>query len=222
MDLGSGPGPPGVVLAVMLPRVSVTLLEPMARRADFLRECVTELDLANATVLRGRAEDLAGEVGADVVTARAVARWRSWPGLAAGLIRPGGLILAIKGACAAAEVARARPALRRRGATEVEVKNVGSGIVDPAATVVTFTARPPASRSGRPSQDGSYPGQQTSARARDRRGRGTPAPRRTTPQPATVDARPPANPVGHRPPASQPGASEMGQPRVPASRVSAS
>ena len=180
VDLGSGPGLPGVVLAVLLPDVSVTLLEPMARRADFLRECVAELDLANATVLRGRAEDLAGQIGADVVTARAVAPLEKLAGLAVGLVRPGGLILAIKGAGAEAEVARARPALRRLGATEVEVRSVGSGIVNPAATVVTFTARPPSSRSGRPRQDVSYPGQQTSARARGQRGRGTSAPRRTT------------------------------------------
>jgi hypothetical protein len=62
VDLGSGPGLPGIVLALLLPEVSVTLLEPMARRADFLRECVTELDLANATVLRGRAEVRGGPV----------------------------------------------------------------------------------------------------------------------------------------------------------------
>jgi len=180
VDLGSGPGLPGVVLALLLPDVSVTLLEPMARRADFLRECVTELDLANATVLRGRAEDLAGQLGADVVTARAVAPLEKLAGLAIGLARPGGLILAIKGAGATAEVARARPALRRLGAKEVEVRSAGSGIVDPAATVVTFTAGPPPSRAGRPSQDGSHAGQQATARARGRRGRGTPAPRRTT------------------------------------------
>ena len=203
VDLGSGPGLPGVVLAVMLPGVSVTLLEPMARRADFLRECVAELDLANATVLRGRAEDLASQVGADVVTARAVAPLEKLAGLAAGLIRPGGLILAIKGAGAAAEVARARPALRRLGATEVEVRNVGSGIVNPAATVVVFTARPPSSRSGRPTQDGSTPVSNPLPDPAAREA-AEPPPRAGPPQPATVDARPPANPAGHRhPPASR-------------------
>ena len=79
---------------------------------------------------------------ADVVTARAVAPLDKLAGLAVGLVRPGGLMLAIKGAGAAAEVARARPALRRLGAAEVKVRSAGSGI-HPAATVVTFTARPP-------------------------------------------------------------------------------
>ena len=127
-----------------------------------------ELDLANAnTVPRGRAEDLAGEFGPDVVTCPGLSpRWRSGGG-GLLLVRPGGLILAIlKGACAAAEEACARPASAlpawRHGSRG---KERWSGIVNPAATVATFTARPPSSRSGRPRQDGSYPGQQTSARA---------------------------------------------------------
>src|SRR5215467_6458020 len=73
VDLGSGAGLPGIVLALLLPDVSVTLLEPMLRRVTFLSECVHALDLANAQVCRGRAEDLAGQLQADVVTARAVA-----------------------------------------------------------------------------------------------------------------------------------------------------
>jgi 16S rRNA (guanine527-N7)-methyltransferase len=183
VDLGSGPGLPGIVLALLRPGVSVTLLEPMARRADFLRECVDELGLTNASVLRGRAEDLAGQIRADVVTARAVAPLEKLAGLAIGLVRPGGLVLAIKGAGAEAEVKRARSELRRLGATEVTVRHAGSGIVDPAATVVTFTAGPPPRGSaGRPSQDGSRSSQSASQPARDRsrRGRGAPAPRRTS------------------------------------------
>jgi 16S rRNA (guanine527-N7)-methyltransferase len=183
VDLGSGPGLPGIVLALLRPGVSVTLLEPMARRADFLRECVEELELANASVLRGRAEDLAGQPGADVVTARAVAPLERLAGLAIGLVRPGGLVLAIKGAGAEAELKRARSELRRVGAREVMVRHAGSGIVDPAATVVTFTAGPPLRGSaGRPSQDGSRSSKSASSSAGDRgrRGRGAPAPRQNS------------------------------------------
>lgn len=183
VDLGSGPGLPGIVLALLRPGMSVTLLEPMARRADFLRECVEELELANASVLRGRAEDLAGQPGADVVTARAVAPLERLAGLAVGLVRPGGLVLAIKGAGAEAEVKRARSELRRVGAREVMVRHAGSGIVDPAATVVTFTAGPPPrGNAGRPSQDGSRSSKPASSSAGDRgrRGRGAPAPRQNS------------------------------------------
>ena len=142
IDLGSGAGLPGIVLALLLPDVQVTLLEPMLRRVTFLQECVDELQLPNARVMRGRAEDLAGQLSADVVTARAVAPLDRLAALALGLVRPGGLVLAIKGAGAGREVAAARTALRRLGVRDVDVLRAGSGKVDPAATVVRLTAGP--------------------------------------------------------------------------------
>ena len=141
-DLGSGAGLPGIVLALLLPGASVTLLEPMARRAAFLEECVTELGLDNVRVRRARAEELAGTLVVDVVTARAVAPLDRLAALAVPLLRPGGTVLAIKGAKAAQEVAAARGALARLGVREVEVLLAGSGKVDPAATVVRLTVGP--------------------------------------------------------------------------------
>src|SRR5579862_8044738 len=73
VDIGSGAGLPGVVLAMLRPGIRVTLLEPMLRRSVFLEECVARLDLRNTTVVRGRAEEMAGVIKADVATARAVA-----------------------------------------------------------------------------------------------------------------------------------------------------
>jgi 16S rRNA (guanine527-N7)-methyltransferase len=142
VDLGSGAGLPGIVLALLLPDVTVTLLEPMLRRVTFLEECVHALGLANARVCRGRAEDLAGRLSADVVTARAVAPLDRLAGLALGLARPGGTVLAIKGAGARREVAAARRTLRELGVRSVDVVRVGDGKVDPAATVVRLTAGP--------------------------------------------------------------------------------
>jgi 16S rRNA (guanine527-N7)-methyltransferase len=142
IDLGSGAGLPGIVLAMLLPDAEFVLLEPMARRVAFLEECVRVLGLGNAAVRRARAEDAAGELAADVVTARAVAPLERLAGLALGLVRPGGLVLAIKGAGAAQEVARARPVLRRLGARDVAVVQAGSGRVSPPPTVVRFTAGP--------------------------------------------------------------------------------
>jgi 16S rRNA (guanine527-N7)-methyltransferase len=142
VDLGSGAGLPGIVIAMLRPAVEVTLLEPMARRVGFLQECVAALGLRNAAVLRARAEEAAGQIAADVVTARAVAPLHRLAGLAAGLARPGGLVLAIKGAAAADEVSRALTELRRLDARDVAVVAAGSGRVDPAATVVRFTVGP--------------------------------------------------------------------------------
>ena len=140
IDLGSGAGLPGIVLALLLPDVRVTLLERMERRSLFLDECVQELGLRNAQVYRATAEEVAGKLAADVLTARAVAPLERLAGLAAGLVRPGGLILAVKGAAAEEEVAQARPVLRRLGMRDVAVVRAGDGKVDRAATVVRMVA----------------------------------------------------------------------------------
>jgi 16S rRNA (guanine527-N7)-methyltransferase len=139
VDIGSGAGLPGLVLAMVRPELSVTLLEPMERRCRFLSECVAELGLANVTVLRGRAEET--DLRADVATARAVAPLDRLAELAIGLVRPGGMVLAIKGRTAADELKKARPILRRIGARSAEVVRAGQGKVDPATTVVRFFAR---------------------------------------------------------------------------------
>ena len=102
LDLGSGAGLPGLVLAMLRPDMEVTLLDPMERRCRFLTECVTELDLANVSVLRGRAEDVT--VRTEVVTARAVAPLSRLAALAMGTVSPGGMVLAIKGRTAAEEL----------------------------------------------------------------------------------------------------------------------
>jgi 16S rRNA (guanine527-N7)-methyltransferase len=143
VDIGSGAGLPGLVLAMVRPEVTITLLEPMERRCRFLAECVTELGLANASVLRGRAEDVAraGLLRADVATARAVAPLPRLAELAAGLVRPGGMVLAIKGITAQEELENARPVLRRIGARSAEVVRAGQGKVVPATTVVRFFAQ---------------------------------------------------------------------------------
>jgi 16S rRNA (guanine527-N7)-methyltransferase len=139
LDLGSGAGLPGLVLAMLLPETAVTLLEPMERRCRFLTEAVAELGLANVSVLRGRAEDVT--VRTDVVTARAVAPLPRLAELAIGLVRPGGMVLAIKGRTAQEELTAARPVLRRIGARDAQVVQAGQGKVVPATTVVRFFAR---------------------------------------------------------------------------------
>ena len=139
VDIGSGAGLPGIVLAMVRPELNVTLLEPMERRCRFLSECLSELGVGNASVLRGRAEDVV--LRADVATARAVAPLDRLAELAVGLARPGGMVLAIKGRAAAEELKKARPVLRRIGARSAEVVRAGQGKVIPATTVVRFFAR---------------------------------------------------------------------------------
>lgn len=142
VDVGSGAGLPGIPLALARADLALTLLEPLARRAAFLTEARDRLRLPNVTVLRGRAEEPAVRRelgGADVVTARAVAPLDRLAGWALPLLRPGGVLLAIKGDAAAAELDAARPVLARLGAGGAEVVRCGVGTVDPAATVVVVS-----------------------------------------------------------------------------------
>jgi 16S rRNA (guanine527-N7)-methyltransferase len=137
VDIGSGAGLPGVVLAILRPSLSLILLEPLLRRSVFLSECVRELGLSNVTVLRARAEDrAAAHIRADIATARAVAPLDRLVAWAAPLLRQDGELLAIKGQSAAAELTAAGPVLSRLGVRSAEVLEAGHGRVVPATTVV--------------------------------------------------------------------------------------
>ncbi len=136
VDIGSGAGLPGLVIAMLRPQVQMTLLEPMLRRTTFLGECIAELGLGNVTVQRGRAEEMAGVFRADIATSRAVAPLDRLVQLSVGVIRPGGTILALKGEQAPAEIDEAARVLRRLRVRSAEVLRVGHGIVEPPATVV--------------------------------------------------------------------------------------
>ena len=130
VDVGSGAGLPGLPMAIRRADLDVVLLEPMARRTAFLEQAVEELQLASRVrVVRGRAEEqTAMRAGADFVTARAVAPLERLLGWCVPLLRPGGLLLALKGSSAADEVARWRTGARRslRAAVqEIEVVEVG-------------------------------------------------------------------------------------------------
>lgn len=98
IDIGSGAGLPGIPLVLSRPDISVTLIEPLQRRVDFLTEAVSGL---NITVLRGRAQDFT--ITADVVTARAVAPLEKLAKMTRHLIKKGGVLLAIKGESGAEE-----------------------------------------------------------------------------------------------------------------------
>ena len=139
IDVGSGAGLPGIVLAVARPDLTITLVEPLARRTAFLTEAVTTLGLDTAvTVVRGRAEDLAGgpPAPADVVTARAVAPLDRLAGWCLPLAALGGRLLALKGASAEEEVAEHRQAISRLGGGEPVIRLCGAGLIDPPTTVV--------------------------------------------------------------------------------------
>lgn len=138
LDLGSGAGLPGIVLAIQRPDVQVVLVESMQRRATFLSEAVADLGLRNTLVRRARAEDLHGTLAVDVVTARAVAPVDRLAGWALPLLHPGGRLLALKGEQAPAELAAAGPVLHRLGASSSSLVEVGSEELGTHARIVVI------------------------------------------------------------------------------------
>ena len=141
VDVGSGAGLPGMVLAVARPDLTVTLVEPLARRTAFLTEAVETLGLERTTVVRARAEECVGKLpAADVVTARAVAPLDRLAGWCLPLAAVGGRLLALKGASAGAELASllsgSATTLARLGAGEATVRSCGEGVLEEPTTVV--------------------------------------------------------------------------------------
>jgi len=71
LDIGTGAGFPGMILAIALPDTKVTLVEPLKKRASFLQFIKADLGLDNVTVVKKRVEDMPSEIF-DIVTSRAV------------------------------------------------------------------------------------------------------------------------------------------------------
>ena len=98
-DVGSGAGLPGIVIALARPDLHVTLIEPLERRVEFLREAVDGLDIE---VIRGQAQEV--RTTAHYVTARAVAPLEKLKKLSWHLLKTGGSLMAIKGKSAGEEM----------------------------------------------------------------------------------------------------------------------
>lgn len=94
-DVGSGAGFPGIPIKLFAPEVHVTLIESQNRKAVFLREAIRTLDLADAEVYCGRAEQWSRV--ADVVTMRAVERFESALETAAKLVAQQGQLCLLIG-----------------------------------------------------------------------------------------------------------------------------
>ena len=98
-DVGSGPGLPGLALAIALPGARVRLVESSRRKCRFLARAVTEAEVRNASVVCARVEDWsAGRESCDLVTARAVGPLAVVAEYAAPLLRLEGALVAWKGA----------------------------------------------------------------------------------------------------------------------------
>ena len=129
-DVGSGGGFPGLVLAIIRPDVEVRLVEPMERRCAWLSEQLVNLELDNAAVYRGRAEEFHGAWEVDQVTARAVTALKNLIPLTAPLAKDGGELLFLKGMNVAAEVDNAQKVIRKHRLVDCGIEVLGTGVTE--------------------------------------------------------------------------------------------
>ncbi|MFO0639074.1 MAG: 16S rRNA (guanine(527)-N(7))-methyltransferase RsmG [Polyangiaceae bacterium] len=125
MDVGSGGGVPGIVLAIARPDLEFLLVEATQKKAHFLEEVASALGLSNVEVAPERAEELAATDLAgsfDAVTARAVAPIERLLPWTAPFVAPGGRLLYIKGQKAPDELKAAKQAMKRLGVKHVETR----------------------------------------------------------------------------------------------------
>ncbi|WP_062204983.1 16S rRNA (guanine(527)-N(7))-methyltransferase RsmG [Demequina salsinemoris] len=113
VDVGSGAGLPGMVVAAMQPERRVVLVEPMERRVQWLLEASRAAGIDNVTMVRGRAEEVAESVEADIITARAVASIDKLVKWCMPLLSATGEMVLLKGRSAQDELDRAKYVLRK-------------------------------------------------------------------------------------------------------------
>ncbi|XP_009418010.2 uncharacterized protein LOC103998296 isoform X1 [Musa acuminata AAA Group] len=130
VDVGSGAGLPGLILAIACPNWKVTLLESMKKRCLFLEHIVALTGLSNVQILCERAENVGQSIDYrelfDVAVARAVAEMRTLAEYCLPLVRVGGLFIAAKGSDPQEEVKSAGKAIQSMGASIIELCTVES------------------------------------------------------------------------------------------------
>lgn len=117
LDVGSGAGFPGLVLKILCPDISLTLLDSTKKRVLFQQEVCDALSLPDVCCLHLRAEDAPHEMreSFDIVISRAVARLNLLSELCVPFVRTGGLFLSMKGPAAEEELSEAKHGLQLLG-----------------------------------------------------------------------------------------------------------
>ena len=96
-DLGTGPGLPGIPLAIIRPEAQISLIESNGKKIRFLREVVRQLQLKNVTTIESRAEAVQQHGHYHAITARAMDRLAGILAVGGHLLAENGVLLALKG-----------------------------------------------------------------------------------------------------------------------------
>ncbi|MCI9467572.1 MAG: 16S rRNA (guanine(527)-N(7))-methyltransferase RsmG [Ruminiclostridium sp.] len=150
VDVGTGAGFPGLVLAILDPSAHITLLDSQGKRLDWLAEVVGELGLDNVTILQGRAEELGLDKEQreryDTAVSRAVAALPVLAELCLPLVKPGGLFLAMKSNKTDEEIEAAAPIIQTLGGEPpfvMDYRLPGSEAYQRIVTVLKARPTPP-------------------------------------------------------------------------------
>ena len=144
LDVGSGGGLPGIVIAIARPDIEVHLLEATGKKARFLQEVTAALGL-RVEVHHGRAEDLVSGplLGTfEVVTARAVAPLDRLAAWCAPYLAPGGTLHAIKGERWSEELEASRPLIGQAGLKVIATPTSAATVQQAPHPLVVVLGRP--------------------------------------------------------------------------------
>lgn len=128
MDLGTGPGLPGLVISILRPEFPVVLVESRARRVAFLEKCIAEFGLKNCRV-EGQRLERVSPFSSWVISARAFAPLEKLLRLSAPFSTKGTRYLLPKGRSAAHELARTTPAIRKVFHVKHSLTDAEAGII---------------------------------------------------------------------------------------------
>jgi len=106
LDVGSGGGLPGIPVAIAMPQVQVTLIDPVHKKTAFLTQAKAAVRLDNLRVLTGKAEEVETEQRFDVITSRAFSSLAEFVQLAQHLLAPEGFFAAMKGVTPEEEISQ--------------------------------------------------------------------------------------------------------------------
>lgn len=170
LDVGSGAGFPGLVIAIARPDVDVHLVEPMTRRCEWLADVVEEIGLDNVTIHEAQAQQLRGQGQADIVTARAVANVRKLLPICMPLVQPGGKVLALKGRRVQQEVDDALSVFAQHAVADYRIHEVPSVMEDESTMVLELVKARDMRQRGRERKPNARGGAKTRAKTRAKSG----------------------------------------------------
>lgn len=128
LDIGSGGGFPGIPLKILMPSLSVTLIDASRKKVSFLKHVIRMLDLDNIEAYHVRAEDLSGnnifEKTYDVIISRALSSTVDFVQMSLPLLTKEGFIIAMKGRASDKEIKSVQSLIKTKsGAQENSTSN---------------------------------------------------------------------------------------------------